>query len=258
MAVASSQERTAPAHAWVRATVDGREMAARAWRGDRTPPIVLVHGLVVSSRYMVPLAEHLAPAWEVWAPDLPGFGRSDKPRRALDIRELGRVLGAWMDATGLADAVLVGNSFGCQVVAETVLQRPDLARRLVLLGPTVDPALRSVPAQLRRWRQEQKTQTRALKRIQVRDYARAGIPRAVATFRHALADRIEDKLPLLDQPTLVCRGTRDPIVEQRWAEQVTALLPHGRLAVLPGATHAVNHEQPAQTARVIRLFLHEE
>jgi 2-hydroxy-6-oxonona-2,4-dienedioate hydrolase len=40
-----------------------------------------VHGLVVSSRYMVPLAEVLACWFDVYAPDLPGFGRSEKPSR---------------------------------------------------------------------------------------------------------------------------------------------------------------------------------
>ena len=38
------------------------------------PPIVLVHGLVVSGRYMVPLLDELASSHTVYAPDLPGFG----------------------------------------------------------------------------------------------------------------------------------------------------------------------------------------
>src|SRR5687767_14905256 len=37
-------------------------------------PVVLVHGLGVSSRYMVPIARHLAPDFRVFAPDLQGFG----------------------------------------------------------------------------------------------------------------------------------------------------------------------------------------
>ena len=56
-------------------------------------PVVLVHGLGVSRRYMVPIARHLAPDLQVFAPDLPGFGWSDKPGHALTIRQL-RVLRA--------------------------------------------------------------------------------------------------------------------------------------------------------------------
>ncbi len=82
------------------------------------PPIVLVHGIAVSSRYMVPVAEELAPFASVHAPDLPGFGRSAKPRRTLTVPELARALLAWLDAAGLERPLLLGNSLGCQVVVD--------------------------------------------------------------------------------------------------------------------------------------------
>lgn len=50
-------------------------------------PVVLVHGLMASSRYMAPIARHLAQDFQVFAPDLPGFGKSDKPHRVLDFTE---------------------------------------------------------------------------------------------------------------------------------------------------------------------------
>lgn len=40
------------------------------------PPVVLVHGVVISSLYMVPTAERLVPFYRVFAPDLPGFGKA--------------------------------------------------------------------------------------------------------------------------------------------------------------------------------------
>jgi 2-hydroxy-6-oxonona-2,4-dienedioate hydrolase len=243
-----------------RTGVGGREVASRAWPGptgtaDVVRPVVLVHGMVVSSRYHVPLGDLLARRQAVHAPDLPGYGDSDPADHHLDTRELGRELATWLDTEGLRDVDLVGNSYGCQVVAETAMARPDLVHRLVLLGPTMDRRGRRLDEQLRRWRLESKTQSPALQRILFRDYAAAGVGRARATLQHALDDAIEDRLPFLDAPTLVVRGTRDPIVPQRWAEEVTDLLPDGRLAVLPGATHAVNHEQPRQTARVLEHFL---
>src|SRR5215217_659764 len=48
-------------------------------------PVVLLHGLVVSSRYMVPTAEQLASHHSAYALDLPGFGKSAKPRHVLTI-----------------------------------------------------------------------------------------------------------------------------------------------------------------------------
>ncbi len=235
-------------------------MATRVWRrrgGTGRRPVVLLHGLVVSSAYHVPLAEQLARRWTVHAPDLPGFGRSETPDAALDTRDLGGALIDWMDACGLSDAALVANSFGCQVAAESVLTRPDLVGKLVLLAPTMDPRTRRIPELLRRWRLEMRTQSPSLRRLMMRDYLRAGFGRAIGTVRHALDDRIEDKLPHLEVPTLVVRGTRDPIVDDRWATEVTRLLPDARLRRLPGATHAINHEMPLQTARVVAPHLEE-
>jgi 2-hydroxy-6-oxonona-2,4-dienedioate hydrolase len=114
------------------------------------PPVILVHGLVISSRYMVPLARRLAPDFQVYAPDLPGFGNSAKPPFTLTLSELADALAEWMTAAGLTRAALVGNSVGCQILAEFALRHPTRADRLVLIGPTVDPAARTARQQLAR------------------------------------------------------------------------------------------------------------
>jgi 2-hydroxy-6-oxonona-2,4-dienedioate hydrolase len=236
----------------------GLRINERSWipRAASDPrPVVLVHGLVVSSGYLAPLARHLARRRPVHAPDLPGFGRSDRPDRALDTHELGLALADWLDTRGFEDATLVANSYGCQIASETALAQPDRVGRLALLAPTIDRGARRWPEQLRRWRREQATQSSALRRIMTRDYLRAGLGRALATARHAMGDRIEQRLPHHDLPVLVARGSRDPIVSAAWAREVTTLLPHAHLATLPGATHAIPHEMPLQTARVVEHFL---
>ena len=53
------------------------------------------------------------------------------------------------------------------------------------------------------------------------------------------------------------RGSNDPIVPQRWAEEATRLLPQGRLAVVPGAFHTVNFSSPLELVRVMVPFLAE-
>src|SRR4028119_1524663 len=118
--------------------VDGLRMHARVSedRAAGGPPVVLVHGLVVSGRYMVPLLEELARSHAVYAPDLPGFGRSEGPAGALDVAGVADALAAWMRAAGLKGAALVGNSMGCQVIAELVLRHPDLVEKGVLRGAT--------------------------------------------------------------------------------------------------------------------------
>jgi 2-hydroxy-6-oxonona-2,4-dienedioate hydrolase len=216
-----------------------------------------VHGLVVSSRYMVPTAERLAPHHRVFAPDLPGFGRSERPPGVLNVAGLSDALSAWMGATGLKSAALVGNSFGCQIIAELAVRHPDRVERAVLQGPTMDPLGRSVPRQVGRFLLDAPREPLSLHPIELLDYLSAGTRRAWRTLRYALEDRIEEKLPYMRAPTLVVRGSRDLIVPQRWAEEVTGLLPMGRLSVIPGAAHTANYGWAAEFTRIVLEFLDE-
>ncbi len=221
-------------------------------------PLVLVHGLGVSSRYMMPLAELLAAGRPVYAPDIPGFGESDKPRRTLDIHEQAEFLAGWMPALGLDRADFLGHSLGCQVVADLAFHHPERILRLALAAPTIDAAGRSLPQELGRLLLDSWREPFSLVPIVVVDYWKAGLGRALRTLRHALADRIEDKLPSLPMPALVLRGERDPVVSERWTERVRDLLPQGRLAIVARAAHAFHYSSPREVADLLIRFLDED
>ena len=237
-------------------TVDGVPLHARCGPADRPgPPVVLVHGLAVSHRYLMPLATLLARRHPVAAVDLPGFGLSGDPGAALGTRALADALGGWLRATGSGPAVLLGNSYGCQVIVDLVVREPAVAVALVLAGPTVDPAARSSVAQALRWLRDVRHEDLRQTGVLARDVRDAGPRRVLATLRHAVADRIEAKLPAVAVPTLVTRGGAEPIVPERWARQATELLPRGELAVLPGAPHNANYSAADALATVTETFL---
>jgi pimeloyl-ACP methyl ester carboxylesterase len=220
-----------------------------------TPAVVLVHGLGVSSRYMVPTARQLAPQYRVYAPDLPGFGKSAKPSHVLNIAELTDALVAWMGSVGLDRAVMLGNSMGCQIIADCAVRYPKCVERAVLVGPTMDSHGRT--ALRHAWRLLRDTPREAPSQpfVVAADYLQAGLLRAWCTLQYALADRIEEKLPHVRVPVLVVRGEHDPIVPQRWAAEVARLLPRSRLVVIPGGAHTVNYSSPLELVRVVRPFL---
>src|SRR5579884_1741519 len=90
-----------------------------------SPTIVMVHGLAVSSRYMMPTAAQLAPHYRVYLPELPGFGKSEKPDHYQNLDEMADTLAAWMQAVGLPQAILLGNSLGCQIIARFAVRHPE-------------------------------------------------------------------------------------------------------------------------------------
>jgi pimeloyl-ACP methyl ester carboxylesterase len=221
------------------------------------PVLVLVHGLVVSSRYMVPTARELLPYYRVYLPDLPGFGKSSKPRHVLTLPEQADALAMWMRTMKLKRAVLVGNSLGCQVIAHLAIRHPELVERAVLVGPTMDPQARTAHQKSIRWLLNIPHEPISLFLIVARDYLDAGFRRFIRTFSYGLQDRIEEHLPAVQVPTLVVRGSYDVLVPQRWAEEATRLLSQGRLVVIRGAGHDVNYNSPQELAEAIRTFLDE-
>lgn len=240
-----------------RMMIDGYQIFARVWTGPASlprTPVVLVHGLGVSSRYMIPTAVRLRAYAPVYAPDLPGFGGSSHPQRALSVTELAGVLTRWMRAMRLERAVLLGNSMGCQMIAHVAVERPELVERAILVGPTMDPGA-GAWAQVGRLIVDGFREPLRYLPLLFGDYLRAGPRRVIATFRHALRDDTFATYARMSIPTLVVRGGHDPIAPQGWAKRLTASLPHGRLAVIPGAGHAANFNAPDELVEVTRAFL---
>jgi 2-hydroxy-6-oxonona-2,4-dienedioate hydrolase len=218
------------------------------------PAVVLVHGLGTSSLYMVPTAVRLAEDFHVYALDLPGFGHSSKPSHALAVPALADVLAAWMAAIGLERVPMVGNSFGCQVIAEFGLRYADRLDRAVLQGPTIDGHARTAIRQFSRFLLDLPRERVPEYFINAHDYWRTGLHRGWETFQIALKDRIERKVSRLAMPVLLVRGQHDPIVSQRWVKDLTALLPNGRSVVTRGA-HTPNFSEPDAFTDVVRAFL---
>lgn len=227
----------------------------------RSPPksdttLILVHGLGLSYRYMLPTAQALMDDFRVLLPDLPGFGGSGKPKKILGIDALADSLASWIMEMRLQPRVaLLGNSLACQIIAAALDRHPTIADAAVWQGPTTPPNERNVFWQLLRWRQNLRYDPPDMKAISRDDYFKCGRRRVWKTFFHALHDRMEDRLPRLHHRILVVRGERDPICREEWAIDVANRLPYGTLVQIPGVAHTLVFTAPAQLAEVTRAFL---
>lgn len=222
------------------------------------PAVVLLHGYGLSGTYMLPLAERLAPSFTVYVPELPGQGQSDARPGLRSVGALAAALGEWVEAAGLERPGFVANSLGCQVATELAVREPALVGPLVLVGPTVDPTRRGARHQLFAALRDSAREPLALLGRAALDDTRAGARLLFDTARAALDDRIEERLPLVEQPAVVIRGENDPFVSGEWAERAAGLLPGGRLVVVPGEPHAVHFTRPDLVAAIVRELLLEE
>jgi pimeloyl-ACP methyl ester carboxylesterase len=222
------------------------------------PTVVLLHGYGVSGAYMLPLARVLSRSFDVLVPDLPGCGKSSRPRRVLGVPELGALLGDLLEALDVTAPTVVANSFGCQVATALAAGRPERVGSLVLIGPTVDPKRRSGRHQLLSAVRALTSEPESLVIEGVRGTKPHSAVDLIATARVILADRIEDRLPLVAQRSVVVVGERDAFVDAAWGRRAADLLQEGRLVLVPGAPHAVHYTDPELIAGLVRDLAVEE
>lgn len=114
--------------------VEGVNFHYRSYPADGDH-IVLLHGFASSTYTWEDLAPYLqAEGYHVWSLDMKGFGWSDKPRDArYDPLTLMEDVNKWMDAMGLRNVTLVGNSLGGAVTVLLALEHPDRIKKMVLI-----------------------------------------------------------------------------------------------------------------------------
>ena len=115
--------------------VDIGSLRVHHMQGGHGSAVVFVHGLG-SSGYMEwrHNLEEVTGRHRVFAPDLPGYGRTDKPRVRYTVPYFARFIRRYMEARGLRSAALVGASLGGRIALEVALEQPKLVRKLVLVN----------------------------------------------------------------------------------------------------------------------------
>jgi pimeloyl-ACP methyl ester carboxylesterase len=256
--------------------------------GDPTdPPAVLLHGCgldaaSVSYRYLLP---ELASDRRVYALDLPGHGRSEKPSVRYTTDYFEGVLSAFRRSLGLERPALVGVSMGGAVALSHALERE--VERLVLVNsyglggdaawrPAASVGLR-VPAAHRLWwssfaaseasvRAHLRTLTGERPPAElVSDVHRVvgdpAVGRTVRSWQRSefrstgLATDHSARLGELDVPTMLVHGEQDPLLPASWASRGAERLPQGEARLYEGVGHWAPREVPERFVSDVTGFL---
>jgi pimeloyl-ACP methyl ester carboxylesterase len=259
-------------------------------RAGAGPPVVLIHGMVNSSRHWEAVALRLADDYTVIAPDLIGHGDSATPRGDYSLGAHAAAIRDLLTAIGIHRATIVGHSLGGGVAMQYFWQFPERTERLALvssggLGHQVSPLLRSAAlpgATPLLWLASHRRVVSALSDLGDRSRrrgSRTGIYlQAVARALRPLEQRgarqaflqtlrsvidvrgqrvsARDRLHLLDGfPTLIVWGERDNTIPLSHGLEAHAAVPGSRFETLPRAAHFPHLEDPEGLAAVLRRFL---
>lgn len=134
--------------------IDGDGVRLSGEQAGEGPPIVLLHGLTATRRYVVMGSSALERSgYRVISYDARGHGRSSPAPRPEEYgyEQLGRDLEAVLDWAGVERAVFAGASMGAHTLLWLALRRPERVAALVVITPAYDPAASERAQRLARW-----------------------------------------------------------------------------------------------------------
>jgi pimeloyl-ACP methyl ester carboxylesterase len=259
-------------------------------RAGNGPPVVLIHGMLNSSRHWEAVAARLSADYTVIAPDLLGHGDSATTQGDYSLGAHASGIRDVLSALGIDRATIVGHSLGGGVAMQFFYQFPERSERLVLIssgglgrevswplrltalpGAEALVALASSPVSLAtlRWTAERLRIRGSGGAANVRAAARAlgelegaGARRAfLSTLRSVIGVRgqrvnAQDRLYLAGAlPTLVMWGGRDHTIPVEHGHAAHAAVPGSRMAILEHAAHFPHLEDAAGVASTLSRFL---
>ena len=248
------------------------------------PPLLMLHGFTGSAATWAPAMAHFAPGHRVVAPDLLGHGRSDAPVHPSRYRA-GRTVAdivAMLDQLGLRTVSVLGYSMGGRLALGLASTAPERVAALVIVSAS--PGLRGaaarraraqqdglladaierdgVPAFVEQWERLPIFATQASLPPATRERVRAerlghsarGLANSLREMGQGVQPPLHARLPLLRMPALILTGELDAAY-CALGKEMERLMPHARLAVVPGAGHAVHLEQPEVFRGLVVEFL---
>jgi pimeloyl-ACP methyl ester carboxylesterase len=242
---------------WNSVLVDGKWIHYRVAGPVDAPPMIHVHGFGISGSYLMPTAELLTDSFRVYVPDLPGFGRSPKPVEQLSIEELGMSVNHFMDALGVEQAILVGNSLGCAIIAELIEKAPEKVSKAVMVGLAGGPHNQPLGKAVVQMARDGLHEPPSLLTVAGPDYLRFGLIRALKLFNWMTKFPAFERFISMPVPVLAVIGSEDPL-RPPWSRisAIMAQLPPGLTIVLfQGAAHAINFTHPRELAHTIRQYV---
>jgi 2-hydroxy-6-oxo-octa-2,4-dienoate hydrolase len=244
-------------------------------------PVLLIHGsgpgvsAYANWRLTIP---DLAQRFRVVAPDMAGFGFSERPADArydLD-RWVGQAVGL-LDALGLERASVVGNSFGGAVALRLAATHPDRVDRLVLMGsvgvpfPITDgldavwgyqPSVANMRRLLDIFAWNTALATDELAEVRYRASTEPGVQESFSAMFPAPRQRWVDAMvtpdaaiAALPHPTLVVHGREDQVIPLENSLHLTRLIPDVQLHVFGHCGHWTQIEHAAEFNRLVGDFL---
>jgi len=242
--------------------------------GDSKNTLVLVHGLGASAERWSLVIPTFAKHYRVIAPDLIGYGFSDKPILDYSPELFLDFLGKFFAALEIKRPIVIGSSLGGQISAEYTSANPTNVEKLVLVSPAgamkqSTPALDAyIMAALYPNEQSAKNAFDLMEasgksvneKIIQGFIERMQLPNAKLAFMSTIlgmknSEVITPKLHTIQCPTLVIWGVNDPVVPIQYADDFVSFIKDCKLYKMNNCGHTPYVQDPDTFLSVVMEFL---
>ena len=248
-------------------------------------PVILLHGFPTSSHLYRNILPVLAKTHRAIAPDLPGYGLSDKPLdQRYNFSFFDRMLESFCDAVGVSNTTLVVHDLGGPVGLHWAVRNPSRIKRLVILNTLVYPqtswavkafliALRlplvrdyvvspkGIVGAMKFGVTHKDRLNRELLTPYTEPFEDASAQQALIKAGSGLSikglSEIAAKLPSLGVPVRLIYGEGDRILPDiaKTMGRLKSDLPGAELTSLPNAGHFLQEDAPERVAELIADFI---
>jgi 2-hydroxymuconate-semialdehyde hydrolase len=219
----------------------------------------------------------LAEDFRVIAPDIVGFGFTERTVDAYDLGTWTRHAVGVLDALGIERAHVVGNSFGGSLALSLAIHHPDRVARLGLMGAVglpfpitpgleavwgYEPSVEAMADLLRIFTATPAPRLAELAELRYQASIRPGVQEAYAAMfpapRQQWVDALahaEDDIARIASSTMIFHGREDRVIPMATSLRLLELIPDAQLHVFGNCGHWTQIEHAAEFNRLLRDFL---
>lgn len=242
--------------------------------GDSANTIILLHGLGGMAERWLPIIPLLSKKYRVIAPDLIGYGKSDKPQVDYTPEFFRDSVLGFLEALSLQNTIMIGTSLGGEIVAECAITQNPSIKRIVMVAPAgimkkPTPVLEAYTMaalypnheSVRNSYQMMMGENKEISPQSVENFiSNMTRPNSKMVFLSTLlgmknSPAITEKLQLIKIPTLLIWGSEDKMIPIEYSKGFVSSIPNCYFVVMEGCGHTPYEEKPNEFANIVLDFL---
>ena len=228
------------------------------------PDLIMLHGWKQDLSTFWPVVELLKTSFTLWLIDLPGFGRSAKPKDSWKVADFADLIAGFIKQEKISKPIVLGHSVGGRIAIKLAAKYPDCLSRLILEDAAGIPpsnsslklpfyiAAKIIKQFLPNWFNLKSRLRHKLYRSLQSDYDDAGELKQV--FLNLISEDLTPDLKKIVTETLVIWGENDDMVPQQDGLSMYQLIKSSRLEIIDGAGHFPHLNNPVIFTNYVKDF----